>query len=152
MAGLAGEGLERVRRGLASDHASCLLGMSPHPVAPYASVYTSTKHLMMQEARDQAVHAYAKAGFAVDDACRIPEDHVSIELGFMAALLEHAAAGNGDEALRAYRDFVIDHALTWMPQFCDELERRAGTPFYRGAAQTLRALLESERERLGSAA
>ena len=148
LAGLAGEGLERVRRGLASDHASCLLGMSPHPVAPYASVYTSTKHLMMQE----AVHAYAKAGFAVDDACRIPEDHVSIELGFMAALLEHAAAGNGDEALRAYRDFVIDHALTWMPQFCDELERRAGTPFYRGAAQTLRALLESERERLGSAA
>ncbi len=155
LAGLDGEGLERVRRELAADHASCLLGMSPHPVAPYASVYTSTKHLMMQEARDQAVHAYAKEGFAVDDACRIPEDHVSIELGFMAALLEHAAAGNGNEALRAcraYRDFVIDHALTWMPQFCDELERRAGTPFYRGAAQTLRTLLESERERLGSAA
>lgn len=155
LAGLDGEGLERTRRELAADHASCLLGMSPHPVAPYASVYTSTKHLMMQEARDQAVHAYAKAGFAVDDACRIPEDHVSIELGFMAALLEHAAAGDSNEALRAcraYRDFVIDHALTWMPRFCDELERRAGTPFYRGAAQTLRTLLESERERLGSAA
>lgn len=155
LTGLDGEGLERVRRELAADHASCLLGMSSHPVAPYASVYTSTKRLMMQEARDQAVHAYAKEGFAVDNACRIPEDHVSIELSFMASLLEHAAAGDGDEALqacRAYRDFVIDHALTWMPRFCDELERRAGTPFYRGAAQTLRTLLESERERLGSAA
>lgn len=155
LAGLDDAGLERVRRELATDHASCLLGMSSHPVAPYASVYTSTKHLMMQEMRDQAVRAYAKAGFVVDDVCRIPEDHVSIELGFMAALLERAAAGDGNEApqaYRAYRDFVANHALAWMPQFCDELERYACAPFYRGAAQMLRALLESERERLRSAA
>ena len=67
-------------------------------------------------------------------------------------MLPPGTATRRSQACRAYRDFVIDHALTWMPQFCDELERRAGTPFYRGAAQTLRALLESERERLGSAA
>lgn len=89
--GLADADLEHQRAELAADHASALLGMSADPVSPYESVHTSDTHLMMQEARDEVVAAYRAQGFAASDALRTPEDHISLELSFMAALCEQLA-------------------------------------------------------------
>lgn len=89
--GLATADLDHQRAELAADHASALLGMSADPVSPYESVHTSDKHLMMQEARDQVVAAYRAQGFAVSGEQRTPEDHISLELSFMAELCEQLA-------------------------------------------------------------
>ena len=133
---------------LAADHAACLLGMSASPVSPYESVYTSDNHLMMQDARDQVVRDYAAQGLAALQGQRIPEDHIALELEFMSELLGRSAAQA--ESAQAYEDFMRNHALRWMPQFCRDLERRASTAFYRGIAQMLHGLLQSEAERLGA--
>lgn len=162
-AGLAGADdgkLEAVRSELAADHASTLLGVSSHPVSPYESVHTSEKHLMKQQAWEQVVHAYAASGFVKAEQYHVPEDHISLELDFMAALGARAATaieavangepesnGKLEEAekdLNAQLDFLEKHLLVWVPGLCDELEGHARTPFYRGIAQMLRVFMEQE--------
>lgn len=163
LCGMTPEELEAQRRELAADHASCLLGMAPDPVSPYESVYRSDRHLMMQSARDEVVAAYARAGFAKSDDYHMPEDHVSLELDFLAGLTARladalarasaegaldgdaeAAAGEAQDALDAQVDFLKGHALLWMPAFARDLEEHAASPFYRGVAQMLRAFLADE--------
>ena len=166
--GLSGRDLEEARTELAADHASTLLGMSARPVSPFESGYTSEKHLMMQDSRDQVVDAYAREGFAKAKEYHVPEDHISLELDFMAGLGNRAAnaidkvlsgevsepqAGSdplaeAEHAMNVQLDFLEKHLLVWTPTFCDELEKRSSTQFYRGVAQMLRTFLEQEREYL----
>lgn len=159
------ETLEQVRRELAADHSATLLGMSALPVSPFESAW-SDAHLLMQDARDDAVKAYARAGFGKSEDYHMPEDHISLELDFMAGLGNRAAAAveavlagdagepatgetgaleSAEEAMNAQLDFLEKHLLTWAPQFADKLEERASTGFYRGVAQMLRLYLEDER-------
>lgn len=150
LAGKDDQWLEEVRRELAADHAAILLGMSAAPVSPYESVYTSDLHLMMQEARDQVLAAYRAAGLAREDSYHVPEDHISLECDFMAALATRAAdalEGEGPDlaaaqaSVGAQQAFVRDHLARWVPALADDLERKARTPFYRGVAQMLRELV-----------
>ena len=162
LAGYDADALEAVRRESAADHAQTLLGMSAHPVSPFESVYLSGVHLMMQASRDEVRAAYAAAGCAKSDDYRMPDDHVSLELDFMAVLSSRAAQalralatdGAGAElpdgtsaeqaaqdSLNAQLSFVDDHLTRWIPQFCEALERQATTDLYRGAAQMLDRLV-----------
>lgn len=157
------EELEQVRKEVAADHASTLLGMSAAPVSPYESVHTSSEELMMQEARDRAVAAYRASGFAVTEDCRVPEDHIATELAFMAGLGERAATqlapvlsgevegeaagaamAEAEKAMNAQLDFLEKSLLSWVPGFCNLLERRASTGLYRGVAQMLREFMAQE--------
>lgn len=156
MAGLAGADLEQARTDAVAEFASLLLNMSADPVFPYESVYTSPERLMMQQARDEVLAAYRAAGLAQTGAVKVPEDHAAIELEFMAKLCERerAALDGGDDAAReeareAQRAFLHDHLLAWMPQLCDDLEKRAHTGLYRGLAETTRQFLAFEKDELG---
>lgn len=159
--GASPEAVEQARTDVAADHAATLLGMARRPVSPYESVHTSEGGLLMQEARDRAVAAYRASGLSVAEGCRVPEDHVAIELSFMASLANRAArelemaAGTEDtstqaqqqaeKAIEAQVAFLEQSLLPWVPGFCDLLEARASTGFYRGVAQMLRAFMEEER-------
>jgi TorA maturation chaperone TorD len=175
LAGADDKSLEQTRRELAADHSATLLGMSAKPVSPFESVYTSSVHLMMQDARDEVRAAYRAQGCAKDDAYHMPDDHVSLELDFMATLagrteralrtiaeegqtarqdneqtVERAeqAEQAANEALGAQLAFVDKHLSAWIPQLCDALERQASTDLYRGAAQMLRNLVRDDAQLL----
>lgn len=153
LTGASPEAIGQARKDVAADHAATLLGMARRPVSPYESAHTSEDELLMQEARDRAVAAYRASGFSVAEECRVPEDHVAIELSFMAALANRAAQEleNGTDGENAAEKAIEDQAafleqslLPWVPGFCDLLEARASTGFYRGVAQMLRAFMEEE--------
>lgn len=66
---------------------------------------------------------------------------------------EMAALDAGDEAAaaaarEAQAVFVKNHLMNWVPQLCDDLERRAKTGLYRGLAETIRQFLAFESEDL----
>ena len=169
LADLDEEGLEAARKELAAEHAALLLGMSATPVSPFESVHTSELHIMMQESRDEVLHAYRKAGFAKSESYHIPEDHISLELDFVAALANRAA-GNvklvldgkavapaegelgplelAERDMNALFTFLEEHLFGWTVNFCDLLDERAKTGFYRGASQMLRIFLAQEKEYL----
>lgn len=98
---------------------------------PYESVYTSDRGIMMQEAYTSVARAYREQALAKDPAFTEPEDHLAVELAFMATLADRArtflSAGDeaGDEAatetVRQSLAFARGHLLNWIDRFCGEL-------------------------------
>ncbi len=130
---------------LAVDYARMLLGAGIYekdPVAyPYESVFTSKKRLIMQEAWEDVVRIYSAHGFVKRDK-NIPEDHLGLELEFMAELIAEGrkaeAAGNKEAfgaSLAAQKSFLETHLLNWLPKFRDEMMKCPGTDFYKGVAK-----------------
>ena len=104
---------------------------------PYESVYTSEGGLMMQDAYAEVLHVYRGAGFAKNPGFKEPEDHLAVELAFMALLCGRAveALRAGDEAgaerqLRAQREFLSDHLLNWIDRFTSDVRKAAEDGFY----------------------
>ena len=115
-------------------------GMGPRTAQkafPYESVYTSEGGLMMQDAYAEVLHVYRGAGFAKNPGFKEPEDHLAVELAFMALLCGRAveALRAGDEAgaerqLRAQREFLSDHLLNWIDRFTSDVRKAAEDGFY----------------------
>ena len=128
------------RQELAVDYARVFLcaGMYEQLMAPpYESVYTSEGGLMMQDAYAEVLHVYRGAGFAKNPGFKEPEDHLAVELAFMALLCGRAveALRAGDEAgaerqLRAQREFLSDHLLNWIDRFTSDVRKAAEDGFY----------------------
>lgn len=149
---LAMRDIEAERADAAADFAYCFLGMSDDPVSPFESVWRSPSHLMMQEPRDEVVAAYAAQGMGKDASFGLPEDHISIELEFMAHLCKRCgeAFRDGDAARLgalevAQENFFKAHLDAWVGDVCDKLERRCKTDYLRAVALTTREVIGYER-------
>jgi len=74
---------------LAVDYARVFLGAGVFEgvvASPYESVYTSKERLIMQEARDQVLAVYNSKELQCAEPLEIPEDHIALELEFLAHL------------------------------------------------------------------
>ncbi|MBP2641157.1 MAG: cytoplasmic chaperone TorD [Firmicutes bacterium] len=141
---------------LAVDYAKIFLGAGPtcgEGAYPYESVYTSPDRLLMQNARDQAVAIYRSEDIRLEDSFNEPEDHIAIELTFMAYLCQKTseAIRRNDEAaanscLLKQRQFLQDHLLSWVPNFCADVQRIAATDFYKAIAMITYGFLIMDRD------
>ena len=140
---------------LAVDYARVFLGagiVGNEAAYPYESVYTSPKRLIMQEARDQVMAAYRAKGLTKVETQDVPEDHIALELEFMAYLChdtQQAIDRDDWEAVSVYieeqLDFLTKHLLNWVPAFCVDIEKYAGTDFYKAVAKVTTGYLRLER-------
>lgn len=130
---------------LAVDYARVFLGagivQADKAAYPYESVYTSEYKLVMQEARDDMFHALADNGLGLKKGYDIPEDHIFIQMEFMAHLADETAKAmsseDGEKAmalLEGQKKFITDHLLNWVPEFCNDVRRFASSDFYKGVA------------------
>ena len=102
---------------------------------PYESVYTSDRGIMMQDAYAQVVRAYREQHLTKDASFTEPEDHLAVELAFMATLADRAAAFLGagdatgddaaDQTVRQSLAFAQGHLLNWVDRFCIDLDASA---------------------------
>lgn len=137
-----GDGDEAALEQLAVTFDRVFFGMGPltaRHAFPYESVYTSDRGIMMQQAYTQVVRIYREQALAKDASFTEPEDHVAVELAFMATLAERAgtflSCGEGGEAadeaatetVRQSLEFLNNHLLNWTDRFCTELELAAAT-------------------------
>lgn len=127
---------------LAIDFARVFLGAGPESAFPYESVYTSPEKLLMQDARDCVLRIYRSEGLGCAAHFNEPEDHLALELEFMAHLCRRAASCPVDgevtgleHLLTAQQAFLRDHLLNWVPLFARDAERIAMTSFYKGVAR-----------------
>ena len=144
------------RQEIAVDYAHTFLGAGNYDklmAPPYESVYTSEEHLLMQDARDGALHYYRTEGLDLPEENTTPEDHLGFEMQFMATLVERAAealrAGSEAEFARlvgVQRGFFSEHLANWLPVFTADIDRHCKTDYYRGVALLTRGLLAEERE------
>jgi TorA maturation chaperone TorD len=119
--------------------------------APWESVYRSKTKLTFQDSTLQVRAVYERFGLRAPAIHREPDDHLGLELAFVAMLSDQAArAAAEDDATRLTRcfegqkDFLRDHLLAWAPACLALVEKHAETDYYRGAALlTLGSLAES---------
>ncbi len=143
---------------LAVDYVRTFIGngVDGHEAAyPFESVYTSEKHLMMQDARDEVLAIYLSEGLARSSEWKVGEDHVALEFEFMQTLAARTAdaleAGDRQEARRlvsVQRNFLHDHIANWVGRLASDMRSCSRTDFYRGLAWVTDGLVAADAEYL----
>ncbi len=140
---------------LRQDQLRLLIGTDQLLAPPWESVYFSDDHLVFQQQTLQVREWYARFGLEAERLHREPDDHIGLELMFVAHLASRAiqAINAGDSTsleklLQAQRDFLSDHLLRWGPAWAKLVKKHAGTDFYRGLADVTHGALLTIAEEL----
>jgi TorA maturation chaperone TorD len=114
---------------------------------PWESVYRTRERILFGPTTLEVRQAYRLAGLAFSEGGKEPEDHVSLELTFLAVLCDRVSASNSDPTwIKAYKEFLSNHLAQWIPAFTNEILVHARTDFYQGLARLLCAIVRIETE------
>ena len=148
--GPEGEGLITDLR---AEFVRLFLNTAVKPAYPCESVYRTVHGLVMQWPWEQVLEVYRSQSLVKSDGCPEPEDHISVELEFMAHLIESSGSGTAKqkaELLGLQKDFLDKHLLAWIPDFCQEVAEAAHSRFYAALAQLTHGYLNMENGLLDS--
>jgi len=141
---------------LAAEYTRLFVGPAALPALPWESVYTTHRRLVMQRSTLDVRGCYRAQGFIPALYPHVPDDHVALELDFLATLATAAleAQAAGDEAacrekLEASRAFAHDHLGAWVDQYAAELAEKGGSAFYGAVARAAAALVACDAAVLG---
>ncbi|MFP5346513.1 MAG: molecular chaperone [Actinomycetes bacterium] len=144
-AGPSPESLPELRR----DHERLLVGPAHVVACPYESVYLSEEHLIFERQTLEVRAFYARFGLEAPRLNSEPDDHIGLELDFVAHLclraLDALDTGDASEAATltaAVGDFLRGHLLLWVHDCLRRLEDGAQTEFYRGVARLTRGTVQ----------
>jgi TorA maturation chaperone TorD len=140
------------RQQLSTDFTMCFDGVEAvggEVASPYASIYLGDEALLNQEPRHKVYRTYRSESVVLDSNIKLPEDHLSFELEFLAILSERAEAAlkssDTDVALHNLelsREFINEHILTWLDLFYGRADKILQTRFYRGVLKATKGYLE----------
>ena len=139
---------------LAADYAKTFLAAGDaagKAAFPYESVYTGTDSAFGGSVQMQLNALYAAKGLQMKkDMFAIMEDHIGLELGYMAEMLKkQAEAGSTEEAetleLEMMR-FFSEHLANWTGQFAADVYKYSDRDFYKGIARLTRGFIEAEKQ------
>lgn len=118
------------------------------PIAPWESVYYTEERTLFSESTLDVRAWYRRFGLEPANLHHEPDDHIGLELLFIAHLarLGLAALEEGDKealerAIQGQRDFCRQHLLVWAPTWSEQMVMLAHTDFYRGLALVVRGAL-----------
>lgn len=119
----------------------------PYGALPYESPWLDQDHLMFQEPTLKVREMYHQFGVQASRENRFPDDHIGLELEFMAYLSQNYLAHpstqvedslpTAQEWLSAQKQFLEEHLLLWVPDLTSRQIENASTAFYRGLAYLL---------------
>lgn len=133
--GISDEELEAIKK----DHLYLFVGIASPKAPPWESTYFNEGRLLFQEQTLQVRQWYARYGLEVENKGREPDDHVGLEISFMAHLatkaltsLEANEDSDAEKYLQAQHDFLTQHLLRWVFAWAELVQKHATTDFYRG--------------------
>jgi TorA maturation chaperone TorD len=132
---------------LAADFAAIYL-VSSYGASPCESTWIDEDHLLCQDTMFQLRKIYRAAGLAAADWRRRPDDHLVLQLAYLAHAMRHA--GSNDDDWRAIARMMDEHLLRWLPDFCQRIATRCATPFYAGLAMVTNEWAEGLRNLLAA--
>lgn len=117
-------------------------GSGPPP--PFESVWREDR--LIGESTIAVIQAYHHAGFADIDPEAGPQDHLSVELKFIALLaLREAEAWRAHDAIGArtrvaeQHEFVSQHLAIWAPRWAESIIEQSRLPLFAALARLLKA-------------
>jgi len=144
--------LEQLRR----DYTRLFVGPHRLLAPPWESAYRTEERLIFQEHTLEVRQAYLEYRLRPAGDTREADDHIGLELDFMARLcdraLEHRRRGESRllrEVLADQRRFLEQHLLVWAPDFARDVIATAETEYFRGAGRVLAGFMELEPRLVG---
>ena len=110
-----------------SDFMRLFIGPGKVLAPPWGSVYMSVDKLIFTEETLNVRRYYERNGRIVKEKHHEPDDHIGLELEFIADLLEN----NQTDTVR---DFVGKYVIPWVSKWNDDIQKHARTDYYRGLA------------------
>lgn len=127
---------------LAADYAGIYLNHSIQASAE-ESVWVDEENLAYQDSMFQVRDWYARYGMSAPDWRTRPDDHLVLELEFVARLL---STGVEAERLREVARFMDEHLLRWLMKFSERVAARCDTPYFAGVAMLTGSYCEELRD------
>lgn len=150
-AGLTDEIFEKMQ----SDYTTLFIGPGKLKAAPWESVYLNEDRMTFQEQTLDVRRWYRRFGLESEKIHKEPDDHIGLELLFMAHLatgaiqaLHEQDHANFDKFVEAQREFLNKHLGVWAPTWCGLVEKNAQTEFYKGLGFLTRGALAELAEML----
>lgn len=114
-------GNEQALERLKADYTVLFLGPLSLPAPIWESVYVTKRNELYTEETLKVRDVYRANGFSTEPYPFTPDDHVGVEMSYMAALAHHGLGcfcENNDagmtNALRASHDFLEEHLNRWL--------------------------------------
>ncbi len=141
---LTDEAFEKIQ----SDYTRMFIGPGKLKAAPWESVYLNEDRMTFQEQTLDVRYWYRRFGLESEKIHKEPDDHIGLELMFLAHLATEAIQAlqvqdqvNFDKFLDAQREFLIKHLGVWAQTWCGLVEKNAQTEFYKGLVALTRGAL-----------
>jgi TorA maturation chaperone TorD len=143
---------ETILKDLAEQYASLFLGVGPENVSLCESAYLSERGLLFQDSYFEIMEEYRKVGLTKRENFHEPEDHLAVELAFMANLCRWSIStiqkGEKEGTEQSYllqRTFLNQHLNPWVRHFTKGLLDLSPSGYYGAMAHLLKGYLEVDR-------
>lgn len=132
------------------------VGPGKPQAGPWESLYANKEATLFTRETLEVRKCYVRHGFIPQSYPHVADDHVALELDFMAQLARKACADHADGdvegarfALDAAREFLDAHLGVWLPRFAAALHAAPSGRLYRQVADLLTEFARCDREALG---
>lgn len=136
---------------LAVDYAEIYLNHSLH-ASPFESVWLDEDNLLQQEPMFQIREWYERYELKTDNWRLRSEDHLVLQLTFIATLLSPESHLSEKipllERMQEATKFMDEHLLLWLPDFSALVSQRCNTDFYASIVVLTNAYVQELRDAL----
>lgn len=133
---LAKDGEKTLDR-LKGEYTALFIGPNKLPAPPWESVYRSEERIIFQESTLKVRQAYLEYEFLPSNYPHEADDHLAMELDFMAHLSKMALERFEEEEyaevsrlLSSQKEFLEEHLLVWIKDFSREIQNATTHYFY----------------------
>lgn len=135
------------------EYTYLFVGPAKPPAPPWESVYVNGEPLLLQESTLDVRQRYRAAGYLPAGYPHVADDHLAIELNFLAAVAGSACEAFNTEGLTdvetlltSQAEFLDAHVLTWVDVFARRLgvQQHTGS-FYPNLARLVAAFCADDR-------
>lgn len=120
------------------DYTRLFTGLEKTLAPPYASIYLGRERIVFDAETLEVRGWYRRYGLKSRHRHNEPDDHIGLELSFLAHLCRLGAEADEfsrrESLLKDMHRFLSQHVMTWVPDFFALVKKHAETPFYTGWA------------------
>jgi TorA maturation chaperone TorD len=135
--------------GLKLDYTRLFIGFETTLAPPYESVYLSKYHIMFEKQTLEVRRFYEGFGLQVKKKMKEPDDHIGMELLFVAHLcglisaeIKKSESDRRTEILEDLKRFLSTHLLRWIFLFLKRVEEHGETDYFLATAYLTRGTVK----------
>ncbi len=136
-----------------TEYTKLLVGPGKLVAYPWESTYVGSETLLFQESTLRVRQFYRKYGYLPQGYPHVADDHISLELHFMAKLSQRALEAFQKDDMNTMRYmlegqqvFMKYHLLNWIPQYAENMKKSKTTYMYPQFALAVDAFIQVDNQ------